>query len=106
MKKIFLILALSVPFSATFAESIPQKPPISYKYDTAAWTIDNSSVCYNYKYGSVIYRNCRSYAVEYFTKQCDKYKNILDNKGRNASSEEQNMESMFCHAASTYSPVN
>jgi len=106
MKKLFMALAITSACSTSFAESIPEKPPISYNYDTASWSIDNSSVCFNYKYGSVIYRNCRSYAVEYFSEQCDKYKSILDNKGRNASQQEENMKSMFCHAASTYSPVN
>lgn len=100
MKPLFLSLLLFS--SCSFAGSVPDKPPIQWRY--YGNTIDNASVCYNYKYGSVIYRNCRSYALEYFTEKCDYFKQKI-NDGLSDPTTLKEKEK-FCRAASTFSPVN
>lgn len=102
MKKIALVLLIASSF--VLAESIPEKPPISYTYTD--FVIDNSTVCQNYKRGSVIYRNCRSYALEFFRDKCDSFTREVENLGNNAPSTTTNSKSMFCHAASSYTPIN
>lgn len=100
MKPIAVLLLIAS--TAAFADNTPEKPPVSWRY--YGNTIDNGSVCYNYKYGSVIYRNCRSYALEYFKEKCDFYKQ-REQDGVSAPTDKKDKE-MFCHAASTFSPVN
>lgn len=100
MKPIALLLL--IVSTATFADNTPEKPPVSWRFHGN--TIDNASVCYNYKYGSLIYRNCRSYALEYFNQRCDHFKQQINNGISNAAILDQ--KEMFCHAASTFSPVN
>lgn len=79
-------------------------PPAHYSYRN--WVIDNASVCNNYKYGSVLYRDCRSGAREYFIKRCDELKQRVENLGMSAPDVTRHEKDMFCHAASTFSPVN
>ncbi len=102
MKKLALVLLIT-SFSV-MAESIPEKPPISYSYTN--WEIDYSTVCQNYKRGSVIYRNCRSYALEFFRDQCDDFTRQVDNYGSNASVQTIKHKDMFCHASASYTPIN
>lgn len=101
MKPLSLALLLFVS-TASFADNTPEKPPARWRY--YGNTIDNASVCYNYKYGSVIYRNCRSYALEFFNEKCDFYKQ-REQDGISSPAEKKDKE-MFCRAASTFSPVN
>lgn len=98
MKPLSLALLLAVSMSGNAA------PAASYTYTN--WTIDNSSVCNNYKYGSVIYRDCRSGALEFFRDQCEKHKQTVENLGVNTPEVTRHEKDMFCHAASTFSPVN
>ena len=91
-----LLLAISTAANAS--------PPANYTYNN--WIIDNSTVCNNYKYGSVIYRDCRSGALEFFREKCDQLKEQVENLGMNAPEITRHQKEMFCHAASTFTPVN
>lgn len=102
MKPIAVLLLIAS--TAAFADNKPEKPPARWRY--YGNTIDNASVCYNYKYGSVIYRNCRSYALEFFKQRCDQLKQQVENLGMNAPEVTRHEKEMFCHAASTFTPVN
>ena len=98
MKPLSLALLLVVSMSGHAA------PPANYTYTN--WTIDNSSVCNNYKYGSVDYRDCRSGALVFFKDRCDQLKQRVEDLGMNAPEITRHEKEMFCHAASTFSPVN
>jgi len=98
MKPLSLALLLFVSMSGNAA------PVASYSYTN--WIIDNSSVCNNYKYGSVTYRDCRSGALEFFREKCDQLKQRVEDLGMNAPEITRHEKEMFCHAASTFSPVN
>ncbi len=63
-----LALGLLLLAGLATADTIPQKPPVQYRY--SHWRIDNASVCFNYPRGSVIYRNCRSHALQLFKQRC------------------------------------
>ena len=98
MKSLSLALLLTISIAANAS------PPANYTYTD--WVIDNSTVCNNYKYGSVIYRDCRSGALEFFRERCDQLKQQVDNLGMNAPEITRHQKEMFCHAASTFTPVN
>lgn len=51
--------------------------------------IDFESVCYNYKKGSIKYRECRNHAASIFKERCRKTKS-----------------EKFCHANYHFKPVN
>lgn len=55
--------------------------------------VDASSVCLNYRQGSIEYRNCRKVAKQWFKNQC--------REGRNAEAARQ----QYCSAASSFSPM-
>ena len=78
----------------------------SLNYSTTNWTIDSASVCNNLKRGSVDYRDCRSNALEFFKQRCEQLKQSVENQGMNAPDDLRHEKDMFCHAASTFSPVN
>lgn len=96
--------SFSIAFLLLLSTTANAAPPANFNYTN--WKIDNSSVCRNYKYGSVDYRDCRSGALQYFVKRCDELKQRVENLGTSAPDVTRHEKEMFCHAASTFSPVN
>ena len=82
----FLSVLLSASANAQFV------PNIQYRYTN--WVIDNDSVCFNYKKGSVEHRECRRAASIYFRAQC------YSNKQLDAT-----VKQMFCRATYSYNPL-
>jgi hypothetical protein len=60
--------------------------------------IDSSSVCLNYKRGSIDYRECRKGAKQWFKDQCQQ-------AGRGAGEGGGITKRRYCSAASTFSPM-
>ncbi|MCS3469293.1 hypothetical protein M2401_003031 [Pseudomonas sp. JUb42] len=64
--------------------------------------IDDSSVCGNYRRGSVEYRECRKGAKVYFRDQCQSWGKRWDQSGGVGSKVAQER---FCSAASNFNPI-
>lgn len=58
--------------------------------------IDSSSVCLNYRQGSIEFRECRKGAKQWFKEQCRAAKDEVASKA---------MRSSYCSAASSFSPM-
>ncbi|MFS2158256.1 hypothetical protein ACCD10_12955 [Pseudomonas sp. Pseusp122] len=64
--------------------------------------IDDSSVCGNYRRGSVEFRECRKGAKVYFRDQCQSWGKRWDQSGGAGSKAAQER---FCSAASSFNPI-
>lgn len=68
----------STPIVWQYNDGTPSNPKMykgSFTYRTVNGSIDTNSIC-KYKHGSIMQRNCRKAAIEYFKKQCSpKFKN-------------------------------
>lgn len=73
----------------------------------AEWTINNNridgtSVCANYRRGSIEYRECRKGAKVYFREKCREWAQRRDRNGNNAS---QAAQERFCSASGGFNPL-
>lgn len=74
----------------------------------AEWTvkdnrIDGSSVCANYRRGSIEHRECRKGAKVYFREKCREWGKRRDKDGSDAS---QAIEERFCSAGHGFNPLS
>lgn len=91
---------LSIIIAAAFSISVlASKPEKTYqiKWNEDSGKIIHSSVCYNYKSGSIDFRRCRSQAKKHFKTQCKYYQsNPNDSQGNRVK---------FCGAAHSFNPI-
>jgi len=87
MRKAVFCIALVVAATSATADQFGNGHPVRWKENGGI--IDNSSVCYNHKRGSIAYRRCRSEAAKLFKQKC-----------RSVKSEK------FCKASRTFRPVD
>lgn len=64
--------------------------------------IDGTSVCANYRRGSIEYRECRKGAKVYFREKCREWGKRRDKDGSDAS---QAIEERFCSAGESFNPL-
>ncbi len=64
--------------------------------------IDGSSVCANYRRGSIEYRECRKGAKVYFREKCREWGKRRDRDGSDAS---QTVQERFCAAGEGFNPL-
>lgn len=64
--------------------------------------IDDTSVCSNYRRGSIEYRECRKGAKVYFRDQCREWGKRWE---QNAAAVSRSAQERFCNAASTFNPM-
>ena len=77
----------------------------------AEWTINNnridgSTVCTNYRRGSIEYRECRKGAKVYFREKCREEGQLRSRKaGSNNSNNSEAVEQRFCSAGEGFNPL-
>jgi hypothetical protein len=95
MKKTLSII-IAVSFSTSVLASKPAQTH-HIKWNEDSGKIIHSTVCYNYKPGSIDYRRCRSQAKKHFKAQCKYYKSN--------SSDSKDSRVKFCSAANSFNPI-
>lgn len=65
-----------------------------------------SSVCDNYRYGSIAYRGCRAQAKKHFKSKCRTYRLKEENAGGALRERYHLKRQRFCRAASQFGAVN
>lgn len=64
--------------------------------------IDSSSVCANYRRGSIEYRECRKGAKQHYHEECRRWRKQYELDGNDHS---ERMKLRYCSAANTFSPM-
>lgn len=95
MKNVLLII-IAASLSTSVLASKPAKE-YHVKWKEGSGKIIHSSVCYNYKSGSIDFRRCRSQAKKHFKAQCYYYKSN--------SSDSKDIRDKFCRAANSFNPI-
>ncbi len=93
----FLLLALALNAAAG------QKQRLLWKERNNQ--IIHKSVCFNHAFGTIDYRQCRSYAKKHFKIRCRYYQDKYRKVGHDPSSEIKEQEEKFCLSARIFSPM-
>lgn len=103
-------LKLQLTVLALFIMQMPALASSNEENFTILWKqtgnkIIDSSVCYNYKYGSTVYRKCRSSAQTYFRNKCKNYANKYESTKEPYNREYKSKMDTFCNSARKFHPV-
>jgi len=105
MKQALVVLSLFlfslVPLTGAGAS---KKAPIRWIESNGEIVLD--SVCDEFAYGSIDYRNCRAAAKRLFEERCREYQQSADKTGGALREKNQQKRDMFCTASSQFGAVN
>jgi hypothetical protein len=105
MKQLLLVIAsLLFLFSPVAdAKKMKKQPP---RWHEAHGEIVLDSVCEDFAYGSLEYRDCRSATQRLFRDRCSDYRAKAEQSGGARREEYQRQQDKYCTAASQFGPVN
>ena len=83
-----------------------QEAPLRISWKHQDNKIILTSVCFNYKYGSINYRKCRSQAKTHFKKKCAFYTKKVKDLKYPYSLEYTDSKDMYCDAARALKTVS
>ncbi len=105
MKRTVVFFVVSLIFVSPFTEAAkPKKQPLRWSESDGEIVLD--SVCDDFAYGSIGYRECRAAAKRLFEERCSEYRAAADNSGGAQRAANQRKRDMYCVAASQFGAVN
>lgn len=105
MKQLLLVLALLLFLFSHMvdARKVKKQPP---RWHEEYGEIVLDSVCDDFAYGSIAYRDCRAASQRLFMARCRDYSARADRAGGARRDEYLRQRDKFCTAASQFGPVN
>ncbi len=98
-----VLLTLGVAYSADAGVVAPKKR-YRVTWEERDGRIDSDSVCADHKNGSIAYRECRSYAIDYFHAQCHKHREGVESSVGAKREKERTLRDKFCNIADRFYP--
>ncbi len=95
---IFSALLIALLSSAPQARVKP-KAVYDIKWREQAGRIVMTSVCARFRRGSLDYRQCRSFALDHFTRLCEHHRQKLHSSGGQARERHRTLSRKYCSAA-------
>lgn len=96
---------IMILFSLSCSASDSEEPSYKVKWKTKNKQIVLSSVCYNYQYGSLDSRGCRSQAKQYFKEKCSEYTQKYKDARSSLRGEFKSDKDKYCIAARKFKPI-
>lgn len=106
MRRVFVCFLLLTLSTLSPIEAAPKRAHYEIYWQERNGEIVLSSVCDNYRYGSIDYRGCRAQAKQHFKSQCRSYRHKEENAGGALRKRYQGKRQRFCRAASQFGTVN
>lgn len=95
-------LALWAPVESGWAMAAPKhvKPKQAYKlsWEEKNHRIVSTSICAQFDRGSLDYRRCRSYALDYFQEKCHKHSRKHERAGGKERKTQRRLKDKYCAA--------
>lgn len=105
MKRTLVLFIVFLSLASPLTEAAkPKKPPLRWSERDGEIVLD--SVCGDFAYGSIDYRNCRASAKRLFEERCREYQQRADKSGGAQRTINQRERDMYCVAASQFGAVN
>lgn len=105
MKNVLPVLILLFLFTAPLADARKiKKQPLPWHEAHGEIMLD--SVCDDFAYGSLDYRECRASTLHLFEERCREYREKADHSGGTRREEYWRQRDKYCTAASQFGPVN
>lgn len=104
--KHLLVLSITILFlfSPLTEAAKPKKKPLRWIESDGVIVLD--SVCEEFAYGSLDYRECRAAAKRLFEERCSNYSASVDRSGGKLRETNKQKRDMYCSAASQFGAVN
>jgi len=106
MRVLLSVLVATACLVSLGVEARENKKTYAIKWKERNNRIIDASVCFNYKYGSIDSRECRSAALSHFKDQCTKLSLKSTNYGYPHNNAIRPKRDKFCVAKDSFSPVN
>ena len=106
MKTILSMLVAAIFLTSFAAEARDNKKTYTIKWKERNNRIIDSTVCFNYKYGSIGARECRSSALAHFKEQCSDLTEKSNAYGHPHNKTLRQERNKFCVAKNSFSPIN
>lgn len=103
-RTVVLVITLLFLVSPLSGAAKPKKKPLRWSESDGEIVLD--SVCEEFAYGSLDYRQCRSAAKHLFEERCSEYQSAADKAGGALRESNQQKRDMYCTAASQFGAVN
>jgi len=105
--KFLLVLFTSLLFLVSpLTEAAKPKKQQSLRWSERDGEIVLDSVCEEFAYGSLDYRECRAATKRLFEERCSEYRAAADKAGGALRESNQQKRDMYCTAASQFGAVN
>lgn len=98
------IVALLLLVSPLSEAAKPKKKPLRWSESDGEIVLD--TVCEEFAYGSLDYRQCRAAAKRLFEARCSEYQKAAERAGGTLRETLQQKRDMYCVAASQFGAVN
>lgn len=98
---LFILLLIVMP-AADAAKA--KKAPLRWYESHGEIVLD--TICDDFAYGSIDYRECRSATKQLFEERCSEYRDKADRARGERREEFSRQQEKFCSAASRFGPVN
>ena len=103
-RTVVLVITLLFLVSPLSEAAKPKKKPLRWSESEGEIVLD--TVCEEFAYGSLDYRQCRAAAKRMFEERCREYRQIAERAGGEARESYQQKRDMYCSAASQFGAVN
>lgn len=80
-RAVFVVLLCCFLCIPAYAVEFKPKKAYRFSWKERNGYIDTTTICDRYRKGSLDYRKCRSYALDYFKAKCKKYTDLVDSSG-------------------------
>ncbi len=104
--RVLLSVLMACFLMVSFAlDAREKKKTYSIKWKERGNRIVHASVCFNYKYGSIDSRECRSAALAHFKQQCSDLTTKSSAYGHPHNKSIRRERDKFCVAKNSFSPI-